>query len=93
MLLPAASDIYTRENGLLTSASAQATGLPLIVFAVVFGLGIGVVLYLSWRWLTRHTHRVINYGLLVAAVASAVSLVWLAAGRSVPRSKSEASRR
>jgi len=77
-LLPAASDIYTRENGLLTSASAQATGLPLIVFAVVFGLGIGVVLYLSWRWLTRHTHRVINYGLLVAAVASAVSLVWLA---------------
>ena len=37
-LLPAASDIYTRESGLLTSASAQATGLPLIVFAIVFGL-------------------------------------------------------
>jgi hypothetical protein len=77
-LLPAASDIYTRESGLLTSASAQATGLPLIVFALVFGLGVGCVLYLSWRWLTRHTHRVINYGLLVAAVAAAVSLVWLA---------------
>src|SRR5215469_7108052 len=30
-LLPAASDIYTKENGLLTSASAQATGLPLVV--------------------------------------------------------------
>ena len=28
-LLPAASDIYTRESTLLTSASAQATGLPL----------------------------------------------------------------
>jgi hypothetical protein len=86
-LLPAASDIYTRENGLLTSASAQATGLPLIVFAVVFGLGIGGVLYLSWRWLTRHTHRVINYGLLVAAVAGAVSLVWLAGAFAVGRTE------
>ena len=28
-LLPAASDIYTRESELLTSASARATGLPL----------------------------------------------------------------
>ena len=86
-LLPAASDIYTRENGLLTSASAQATGLPLIVFAIVFGLGIGVVLYLSWRWLTRHTHRVINYGLLVAAVAGAVSLVWLVGAFGVGRTE------
>jgi hypothetical protein len=86
-LLPAASDIYTKESGLLTSASAQATGLPLIVFAIVFGLGTGVVLYCSWRWLTRHTHRVINYGLLVAAVAGAVSLVWLAGAFAVGRTE------
>jgi hypothetical protein len=86
-LLPAASDIYTRESELLTSASAQATGLPLIVFAVVFGLGIGYVLYRSWRWLTRHTHRVINYGLLVAAVAGAVSLVWLAGAFAIGRTE------
>jgi hypothetical protein len=86
-LLPAASDIDTRESGLLTSASAQATGLPLIVFALVFGLGVGCVLYLSWRWLTRHTHRVINYGLLVAAVAGAVSLVWLAGAFFVGRTE------
>ena len=86
-LLVAASDIYTRESGLLTSASAQATGLPLIVFAIVFGLGIGYVLFRSWRWLTRHTHRVINYGLLVAAVASAVSLVWLAGAFAVGRTE------
>jgi len=85
-LLPAASDIYTRESGLLTSASAQATGLPLIVFAAVFGLGIGIVLYYCWRWLTRHTRRVINYGLLVAAVAGAVSLVWLAGAFAFGRS-------
>jgi hypothetical protein len=86
-LLPAASDIYTRESGLLTSASAQATGLPLIVFALVFGLGVGCVLYLSWRWLMRHTHRVINYGLLVAAIAGAVSLLWLAGASFVGRTE------
>jgi hypothetical protein len=76
-LLPAASDIFTRESGRLTSSSAQATGLPLIVLAVLIGLGAGYLLYRSSRWLTRHTHRVINYGLLLAAVAGAVSLVWL----------------
>jgi hypothetical protein len=77
-LLPSASDIYTRESALLTSASAQATGLPLIVTAVLAGLGLGYVLYRSSRWLSRHTHRVVNYGLLLAALAGLVSLVWLA---------------
>jgi hypothetical protein len=77
-LLPAASDIYTRESAMLTSASAQATGLPLMVIAIVAGLGFGYVLYRSSRWLARHTHRVVNYGLLLAALAGLVSLVWLA---------------
>ena len=84
-LLPAASDIDTRESGLLTSASAQATGLPLIVVAVVVGLGIGYVLYRSSRWLARHTHRLVNYGLLLAALVGLVSLVWLAAAFVVGR--------
>jgi len=86
-LLPAASDIYAHESALLTSASAQATGLPLIVVAVVLGLGLGYVLYRSSRWLTRRTHRRVNYGLLVAAVAFAVSLVWLAGAFAVGRSE------
>jgi hypothetical protein len=77
-LLPAASDIYTRESALLTSASAQATGLPLVVVAVLAGLGLGYVLFRSSRWLARHTHRVVNYGLLLAALAGLVSLAWLA---------------
>src|SRR5690349_2665191 len=77
-LLPAAGDIYTRESALLTSSSAQATGLPLVVVAVLVGLVVGYVLVRSSRWLTRHTHRVVNYGLLLTALAGLVSLVWLA---------------
>jgi hypothetical protein len=84
-LLPAASDIYTRESTLLTSASAQATGLPLIVVAAIAGLGLGYVLFRSSRWLSRHTHRLVNYGLLLAALAGLVSLVWLVAAFVVGR--------
>jgi len=84
-LLPAASDIYIRESTLLTSASAQATGLPLIVIAAIAGLGLGYVLFRSSRWLSRHTHRVVNYGLLLAALAGLVSLVWLVAAFVVGR--------
>jgi hypothetical protein len=86
-LLPAASDIYAKESGLLTSASAQATGLPLVVVAVVIGLGVGYLLYRSARWLARRTHRRVNYGLLVAAVAFAVSLVWLVGAFTVGRTE------
>ena len=84
-LLPAASDIYARESAQLTSASAQATGLPLIVVAVVAALGLGYVLFRSSRWLSRHTHRVVNYGLLLATLAGLVSLVWLVAAFVVGR--------
>jgi hypothetical protein len=86
-LLKAASDIYTHENGLLTSASAQATGLPLLVVAIVVGLAIGYVLLRTSRWLTGQTHRVINYGLLVALVACAISLVWLASAFVIGRTE------
>jgi hypothetical protein len=84
-LLPAASDIYTRESTLLTSASAQASGLPLIVVAAIAGLGLGYVLFRSSRWLSRHTHRVVNYGLLLVSLAGLVSLVWLVAAFVVGR--------
>jgi hypothetical protein len=84
-LLPAASDIYTRESALLTSASAQATGLPLLVIAVVAGLALGYVFYRSARWLAERTHRVVNYGLLVAALAGLVSLAWLAGAFAIGR--------
>ncbi|MBV9448369.1 MAG: hypothetical protein JO345_20990 [Streptosporangiaceae bacterium] len=77
-MLFAASDIYTNENSLLTSASAQATGLPLMIVAILLGLGICYVLIRTSRWLTRRTHRVVNGGLLLALVVAVVSVVWLA---------------
>jgi hypothetical protein len=76
-LLPAASAIYSQENAGLTAASAQATGLPLIVIAVLLAIGIGFVLLRGQRWLTRRTHRTVNYGLLLATVAVVVATVWL----------------
>ena len=86
-LLPAASDIYTQQSRQLTSASAQATGLPFMVVAIAIGLVIGFVLYRSWRWLTRRTHRRVNYGLLVAGVAGLISLVWLAGAFAIGRAE------
>jgi hypothetical protein len=84
-MLPAASDIYAIENAQLTSASAQATGLPLMVIAILIGLAIGYVLLRTMRWLTRHTHRLLNPGLVVALAAVVVSLVWLASAFVIGR--------
>jgi hypothetical protein len=84
-LLPAASAMYATENTSLRATSGQATGLPLIVITIVTGLGTGFVLYRVSRWLNRVTHRVFNSGLLVAAAAAVVSLLWLAGAYAVGR--------
>ncbi len=86
-MLTAASDIYANENNLLTSASAQATGLPLLIVAVLIGIAICYALFRTSRWLARHTHRVINAGLLVALVVGVISLVWLAGAFAVGRTE------
>jgi hypothetical protein len=84
-LLPAARDVYTRENARLAAASGQATGLPLMAIAVVIAIVAGYILYRSQQWLSRRTHRVVNHGLLVASVAGAVSLLWLVIAFTVAR--------
>ena len=85
-LLPAAHSVYTQENAQLTRASAQATGLPLAVIAIVAGLVTAFFLVRTQRWLSRRTHRTVNAGLFLASVAILTALVWLvvafAAGRS-----------
>jgi hypothetical protein len=85
-LLPAARAIYAQENAGLTTASAQATGLPWIVAVLVFALAIGVVLFWAQRWLWHHTHRRVNYGLLGASLVLAVGVLWLVVSFAVARS-------
>jgi hypothetical protein len=77
VLLPAANAIYSTENTALRNASAQATGLPLIVVAALLAVAIGYVLLRAQRWLTSRTNRRINPGLLLASAAVVVSTIWL----------------
>ena len=77
-LLPVAHDLYTIEDARVTSASAQATGLPLIVVTVVAGLALGIAYWLCGRWIYRRTHRVFNGGLLLGGAVGAVAILWLA---------------
>ena len=76
-LLPAAGHLYTTETARLTTASAQATGLPLVIVTVVAGLGLGFGYYRAARWLLGRTHRVLNGGLLVAGAVGTVAVLWL----------------
>ena len=76
-MLPAARSVYAQENAQLMRASAQATGLPLAVIALVIGLAVLVLLFRAQRWLSRRTHRTVNVGLFLASVASVAALIWL----------------
>ena len=84
-LLPAARTIYTQENAALAASSARATGLPWIVVVVLLAILLGFVLYRVQRWLTRRTHRVVNYGLAIASVVLVASVLWLAVAFVVAR--------
>jgi hypothetical protein len=86
VLLPAANDIYSQENAALTSASAQATGLPLIVVCLLVAIAVGYVLLRSQRWLTRRTHRRLNPGLLLATAALAITTIWMVVAFASARS-------
>jgi hypothetical protein len=85
-LLPAARTVYTQENAQLTKASAQATGLPLAIIALVAGLLTAFFLFRTQRWLSRRTHRTINGGLFLGSVAILVALVWLVVALASARS-------
>jgi hypothetical protein len=76
-LLPAAHSVYAQENAQLKTGSAQATGLPLAVIAVVAGLVLAIILYRAQRWLSGRTHRTVNTGLLLTSAAGLAALVWL----------------
>jgi hypothetical protein len=83
-LLPAASDLYQKENARLNADYAQATRLPYL--GLVIALGVAVAGYLGQRWLAGRTRRVLNPGLVAASLIGAVSLAWLLAGFASARS-------
>ena len=85
-LLPAARTIYAQENAALAASSARATGLPWIVVVVLLAVVLGFVLFRVQRWLTRRTHRLVNYGLLIASLVLVASVLWLAVAFVVARS-------
>ena len=85
-LLPAAKTVFDQRNDVLGAASGQATGLPLVIVALVLAIIIGVVLYRAQRWLTRRTNRMLNVGLALASLVLVISAVWLLAGFLAGRS-------
>src|SRR5258708_30621874 len=69
--------ITARDTAGFVGARARAPGLPWIVVALVLAAGIAVVLFRAQRWLWRHTHRRVNYGLVAASVVLAAGVLWL----------------
>lgn len=82
-LLDTADKLYTIENARLASDYEHAKALPYASWALgVVALG---VLVWAQRRHYRRTNRVFNRGMLAATAASAVVLLWLAAGHTVAR--------
>ncbi|MFF6995091.1 hypothetical protein ACFY93_09050 [Streptomyces sp. NPDC008313] len=88
-MLPAAEDLYTRENQRLRSDYADATPYP---WAAI-GLGVLALGALAWTQHRnyRRTNRVLNHGLVAATAASTVVLLWLVVGHGVARAELDSS--
>ncbi|GGN54786.1 hypothetical protein GCM10011579_014240 [Streptomyces albiflavescens] len=82
-MLPAAEDLYKRENQRLSADYADAKPYP---WAAI-GLGVLALGGLVWaqRRNYRRTNRVLNQGMVAATAASTVVLLWLVVGHSVAR--------
>ncbi|MEV5983640.1 hypothetical protein AB0L85_01270 [Streptomyces sp. NPDC052051] len=82
-MLPAAQDLYTKENQRLRADYGDATPYPW------FALALGVVALGALGWAQRRhyrrTNRLLNHGLVAATTASAIVLLWLVVGHSVAR--------
>ncbi|WP_434094883.1 hypothetical protein [Streptomyces hyaluromycini] len=83
-MLPAAEDLYTKENARLASDYSDATPYP---WAAIV-LGLLALAALAWAQLRhyRRTNRLLNHGLVAASAATVVTLLWLVVGHTVARS-------
>lgn len=82
-MLPAAEDLYKKENQRLRADYADATPYPWAAIA----LGVLALAGLAWAQHRdyRRTNRVLNHGLVAATATATVMLLWLAVGHSVAR--------
>ncbi|MEU1518077.1 hypothetical protein ABZ490_39040 [Streptomyces sp. NPDC005811] len=82
-MLPAAQQLYTKENQRLEDDYADATPYPWAAIA----LGVLALAALAWAQHRnyRRTNRVLNHGLVSATAAATVVLLWLVVGHSVAR--------
>jgi hypothetical protein len=82
-MLPAAEDLYKKENQRLRADYDDATPYP---WAAI-GLGVVALAGLAWAQHRnyRRTNRVLNHGLVAASAATTVVLLWLVVGHSVAR--------
>jgi hypothetical protein len=88
-MLPAAADLYTRENQRLRADYADARPYPWAAIA----LGVLALAVLAWaqRRTYLRTNRVLNHGLVAATATATVVLLWLVVGHSVARADLDAS--
>lgn len=82
-MLPAAEELYKKENQRLSSDYADATPYPWAAIA----LGVLALAGLAWAQHReyRRTNRVLNHGLVAATAAATVVLLWLVVGHAVAR--------
>ncbi|MEV7201907.1 hypothetical protein AB0N47_18515 [Streptomyces griseoluteus] len=83
-MLPAAQDLYTKENQRLDADYADATPYPWA--AIALGLLALAALGLAQYRDFRRTNRVLNHGLVAASATTVVVLLWLVVGHTVARS-------
>ncbi|MFE9108370.1 hypothetical protein ACFYN9_01855 [Streptomyces collinus] len=82
-MLPAAEDLYTKENQRLSADYASATPYPWAAIA----LGVAALAALAWAQHRNYqrTNRVLNHGLVTATVTATVVLLWLVVGHTIAR--------
>ncbi|SER83248.1 hypothetical protein SAMN04487983_102338 [Streptomyces sp. yr375] len=82
-MLPAAEDLYKKENQRLDADYADATPYPWAAIA----LGVLALAGLAWAQHRnyRRTNRLLNHGLVSATAATTVVLLWLVVGHTVAR--------